>query len=349
MKQNFQSEKLTPEEPNIKEFDLIKQINHFKNALHKQALLSENLEQKKNFDKLSHAVSECDTEIKGTKQIVFCAVGKSACVGQLVTSMFHSVGIRARFLHPTEALHGDLGLVQNNDVVIYISNGGRTSEIIQIAPFIAKRTQEIFSLTSQKDSPIAKLSPTVCLIPQVNEGCPLGQAPLTSTILTLSYCQALVAASLENRKIELQRYAQNHPGGAIGKRIFVKVSDVMIPLQNLLTCNKNTKFSDCISILTKSGTSGICVVNHEYVLEGLIAEKDVRNSMEKFGKNVFDKIAQEIMNTNPTCLAPDTLAQEALSNMETNERVLNIAPVVTKNKNLLGLVKLLDLKKETLS
>lgn len=299
------------------------------------------------FTTLVGCLAESETTSPGNlpharRQVHFIALGKSGGVAQLATNMFVSVGVLARYLHPGEAFHGDLGAVCEHDTVVCISNQGGTSEILQLLPKLRERSCRIFAITSRPDSPLAKNSDYTLPIAPFDEACPLQQAPITSTVSTLALCQLLVAASIEHREYAVALYARNHPGGSIGKRIYVKVSDVMIAHDKLPLAQPSQTFSECVSMLTKFATS-VLLIEKNNTLQGIISEKDIRVAMEKHGAAVFNKVAADLMNSNPITIEGDMLAVDALKLMRDRPRPLNFLPIVAENGAIVGLVRLHDL------
>ena len=303
-----------------------------------------------------------------TRTAHFVAVGKSALVAQTAVAMLVSVGISARFLHPTEALHGDLGSVRAGDFCVLISYGGRSNEILEVLPSLLKRNTSCVALTSRLQSPLAQKTGRTLLLPQVEECCPLNQAPVTSAVVTLAFCQILVAATMEKRGFALPEYAQNHPGGAIGKRIFVVVDDLMTKGNHLPVLPLQADFKSCLSLLTSAALGAVLVTDavlppsqqgispaehdpghlessvlHPVRLAGIITEKDLRVAIEKVGPGVFDLKAADLMNPRPLLIQTQTLAAEALTFMENRPKPLNVLPVVDGDQNIRGLLRIHDL------
>jgi arabinose-5-phosphate isomerase len=273
----------------------------------------------------------------------FVAVGKSGGVAQVLVAMLASVGIHSRFLHPTEALHGDLGSVVAGDPVLLISNNGRSAEVLAIVPLLKERGCQLIAMTSRLDSPLAQVSDLVLQLPLQGEACPLNQAPLTSTVTTLALGQLLVAASMEKRVFDVASYARNHPGGAIGKRIFVRVDDVMTSGRYLPRISADAGFKACVSRMTECALGALLVVDEHDRLQGIIAERDLRVAMESRGPAVFDVCVSDIMNANPITISSGTLAVEALQVMENRTRPLSILPVTDDSGRAVGLLRLHDL------
>ncbi len=319
-----------------------KRAEHFSNSLlwYNKTLIN-NKHFQKDFLLIIDELINCARAKNSTKQVFFIAVGKSAQIAQLAVSMLVSVGIVARFVHPTEAYHGDLGVVGKEDTVILISNNGKSSELLQLLPGLQERNVTIFVLTSKEDSPLAKSAKHVLLIPPFEEMCPLTQAPITSTITSLALCQLFVAATVEARNYPIEEYAKNHPGGAIGKRIFLKADTLMIQGKDLPLVGKNDLFQSVVSTFTKHSKAAVLVAENDKFL-GLISEKDLRKAMEKYGAIVFTLKASEFMNKNPTVIEPGLLAVEALRIMNSKNPAFNLLPVVDKEGNAVGIVRMLD-------
>lgn len=277
-------------------------------------------------------------------QIHFVAIGKSAGVARLAVSMLVSVGIRANFIHATEAFHGDFGTIRNGDTIVCISAGGKTVELIELIPHLRSRQCEVFAITSALHSPLAEAADSVLPIPSVAESCPLEQAPLTSTITTLALCQLVVAASVEERTFELASYAKNHPGGSIGKRIYVRVDDCLTKSATMPTVTLTDSFQTCISKMTLFAKAGLLVVDNNMTFFGLIAERELRVAMEAHQAKVFELTAKDLMNAKPITTTADTLAVDALRVMQNRPRPLNILPIVDPKQNkAIGLLHIHDL------
>ena len=301
-------------------------------------------------------------------QVVFFAVGKSGGVARLTVDMLTSVGVPAKFVHPTEAFHGDFGGVQEKAVALVVSNGGRSQELLSVLGPLREKNCRIVAMTSRADSPLARAADDVLLLPPFAENCPLGQAPITSTVSTLALCQLLVASTIELRSFSLADYAQNHPGGAIGKRIFVKVDDVMIKGAQLPLVGPHAPFAECVSKMTQYSCAALLVVDSllttrpargdnegefagagsqlamsQAPLLGLISEKDLRVAMEKHGAGVFNCTAENFMNAKPIVMRGGALAVDALAVMENRPRPLNILPIVNEENHVLGLLRVHDL------
>jgi arabinose-5-phosphate isomerase len=332
--------------PALKESEVVQnalaRATHFGGAMDWIAQsIEKNSTYQKLFLELAHDLCACSRGEEAISQTFFMAVGKSAQVGSLVVSMLVSVGILARFVHPTEAFHGDFGVVGKQDIVVLISNGGKTAELIQLVPSLKARGVKTYLITSQPQSPLAEKVDRVLLIPPFAEMCPLSQAPITSPLSTLALCQLLVASTIELRDFPIEEYAKNHPGGAIGKRIFIKVEDLMHKGENLPHIEPEAIFLKLVSEFTRYSKAGILVTQGHSFL-GLITERDIRKAMEKYGPKVFELCAKDIMNTKCTTIFPSVLAVSAMKKMLDHKPPFNLLPVVSESGEALGLIHMQD-------
>jgi arabinose-5-phosphate isomerase len=223
-----------------------------------------------------------------------------------------------------------------------MSNNGKSSELLQLMPGLQDRAVQTFAITSKLDSPLAKACTHSLLISPYEEMCPFSQAPLTSTITTLALGQLIVAATIEERSFSLEEYAKNHPGGAIGKRIFLKIDELMQKGENLPQISPDACFLEVVSTFTRFAKAALLVVeNHKFL--GLITEKDLRTSMEKYQKQVFDLKANQIMNTKPYTIQPGLLAIEVKKLMTERNPPFNLLPIIDDQGLAVGLIHLHDL------
>ncbi len=319
-------------------------IQHLNKALSfYDKYFSDNQEFKNVFFKLLDALILTESCQQNKINVFIIAVGKSAGVAKLAASMFVSVGLPVQFLHPTEALHGDFGSIQSNDTVIFLSNSGNSAELLALVPGLNDRDVQIFTVTSNLTSFLAKKSNYILQLPDVEEKCPLYQSPITSTVTSLVLFQLLVSASVEKRQFSLESYAKNHPGGSIGKRIFLKIDDIMSTENLLPTVHPKESFQKLVSTFTSFAKACLLVIDENKRFLGLIAERDLRKGMENFGPDVFNKTAADIMNNHPTSIQSGTLAVEALKLMTQQQPYLNVLPVLSKDGIALGVVQIQEL------
>ncbi len=322
----------------------VKRAHHFQLSLDWFRCEFENNEKYKDlFLKIVKEISSCDIGNHSSRQTIFIGVGKSADICKLIVNMLVSIGIMSRFIHATEAFHGELGVVREKDVIVAVSNSGKSLELLNLIPFLKNRKVHLFAVTSKQNSPFAQEINDVLLLPNVSEMCPISQAPLTSTITTLALFQLITAATMEFRKFSLKDYAINHPGGSIGKKIFIRVDDLMVRDEKLPLILDDISFSQLISEMTKFSKGAVVIVDKDYKMLGLITEKDLRVAMESLQKKVFDLKSRDIMNQKPLFLNCGTLAIDAMRFMTQRKTPLNVLPILNDEQVVVGLLHIQDL------
>ena len=248
-------------------------------------------------------------------RVVVSGMGKSGLIGQKIASTMASTGTPALFLHPAEGIHGDLGMIMKGDVVIAISNSGETEEVLRILPVIKRLGTCLISMSGNPVSTLARGSDVYLDVSVREEACPLGLAPTASTTATLAMGDALAVALLVRRGFRAEDFALFHPGGSLGKKLFLRVEDLMhigeeIPLVSLETLMKDVLFVISAKRLGVTGVTG-----DDGTLCGVITDGDLRRALEK-GYNIFERQASEIMKLNPKKVERSDLAAAALQIME---------------------------------
>ncbi|MEK6726455.1 MAG: KpsF/GutQ family sugar-phosphate isomerase [Deltaproteobacteria bacterium] len=274
-------------------------------------------------------------------KIVVTGVGKSGLIGQKIASTLASTGTPSFFMHPAEGIHGDLGMLSKNDVVIAISNSGESNEISQIIPVVKRMGLPLISMTGNRISTLAKSGDVVLDISVKEEACPLGLAPTASTTATLAMGDALAVAVLDKRGFKKEDFALLHPGGSLGKRLLVRVSDLMHTGEAIPLVTENTVMKVALFEITSKRLGVTGVIDDEGFLEGAITDGDLRRAMEK-GLDVLNKKASEIMTINPKKIGADALAAEALQKMEQHSIT---SLFVMDGEKVAGIVHLHDLLK----
>ena len=274
-------------------------------------------------------------------KIVVTGVGKSGLIGQKIASTLASTGTPSFFMHPAEGIHGDLGMLSKNDVVIAISNSGESNEISQIIPVVKRMGLPLISMTGNPSSTLAKSGDAVLDISVKEEACPLGLAPTASTTATLAMGDALAVAVLDKRGFKKEDFALLHPGGSLGKSLLVRVSDLMHTGEAIPLVTENTVMKVALFEITSKRLGVTGVIDDEGFLEGAITDGDLRRAMEK-GLDVLNKNASEIMTRNPKKIGADALAAEALQKMEQHSIT---SLFVMDGEKVAGIVHLHDLLK----
>jgi len=237
--------------------------------------------------------------------IIVCGMGKSGLVGRKISSTLASTGTPSIFLHPAEAIHGDLGKVQNKSVVLLISYSGETGEIIALIPALKRLDVNIIALTGVKNSTLANISDIVLDTSVDREACPLNLAPTTSTMITMVLGDALAVSLMELKNFKQEDFALTHPGGSLGKRLLSSVKDEM-KQNNLPFIDQNSVVQDVLVKMTE-GRLGLALVGTNEELKGVITDGDIRRALID-NKNFAELKAKDLMNTNPlTALESDNL------------------------------------------
>jgi len=267
------------------------------------------------FEQAVQIILECEG------RVVVTGMGKSGLIGKKIAATLASTGTPALFLHPAEGIHGDLGMVTRGDAVIALSNSGETEELSRMLPSLKRLDIKIISLTGNSDSTLAKNSDVVINVGVKEEACPLGLAPTASTTAQLAMGDALAVALLDKRGFKEEDFACFHPGGTLGKKLLLRVRDLMHVGDAVPVVSATTLIKDAIYEISSKKMGVTSVVNAEGKLIGVISDGDLRRWMEKTekaGENLLAKKAEDIMTRNPKIANKDSLAAEAVSIMEKN-------------------------------
>ena len=277
--------------------------------------------------------------------LYFCGVGKSGYVAQKLSSTFSSLGLPSFFLHPSEAMHGDLGRLTKNDVVVFISKSGTTEEIIKMIPYLPFGAENCLGLLGDKNSAIGEKCQHVFDCSVEKEACLNNQAPTTSSTLAMAMGDAMAVMYESYVGLSKEGFAQFHPGGILGKSMRLKVSDVMVEASNCPTGGDSLNLKEVLIEMTRLPVGGFAIIENKKLL-GIIVEGDVRRTLTSKETGLETSIS-EVMASNPVKVTPDALASEAFSLMEGHKpNPLNILPVVSEDGVFHGFIRLHDLFKE---
>ncbi|ECP8515147.1 KpsF/GutQ family sugar-phosphate isomerase [Campylobacter jejuni] len=266
---------------------------------------------------------------------IVSGMGKSGHIGAKIAATLASTGTPSFFIHPGEALHGDLGMLTSEDVLIAISNSGETEEILKIISAIKKREIPLIVMCGKKNSTLVKQGDIFLNIAVEKEACPLRLAPMSSTTATLVMGDALAAALMKVRNFKPDDFALFHPGGSLGRKLLTKVKDLMVS-SNLPIVHPDTEFNDLVDVMT-SGKLGLCVVLENEKLVGIITDGDLRRALKASDKPRFDFKAKEIMSINPKVVDADAMASEAEGIM-LKHKIKEI--IVGKEEKVVGIIQL---------
>ncbi len=278
--------------------------------------------------------------------LIFCGVGKSGIIAQKCAATFTSLGLPSLFLHPTEALHGDLGLVSKDDAIVFISKSGTTEEILKLMPYIEIPKENRIALVGSTHSPIADFSHIVLDCSVEKEACINNQAPTTSSTLAMAMGDAMAVLFESYIGLSKEGFAVNHPGGILGKTLRMKVKDLMIHKNLCPVLTPEQTLQDAILAMTKFPIGG-CAIEENGIFAGVLVEGDIRRTFAKDHQGLQTKI-KDIMNTKPVTIGVEQLAFEALELMESKTHTFQLLPVI-ENKKFLGVIRLHELLKEGFS
>lgn len=279
--------------------------------------------------------------MKPENQILLSGVGKSAAVAKKISSSLNSIGIKAFFIHCTEALHGDWGVFRKGDLVIVISKSGSGSELIQFLTFLKTFQTKTLAIVGNLNSPLAHQADWVLDASVQEEADPLKIIPTSSTTVAMALGDALAGVLVDVRNFKKSDFAIFHPGGQLGKNLLLKVETLMH--KNVAKVRPDTSVKELIIAMTTHPLGGACVVDGKEQLLGLITDGDLRRAL--LNNNDFQKIkAKDLMTKNPTHISSDGLLEEALELMENRKSQISVLPVVLKKtKKLSGLIRIHDI------
>ncbi|KAM7479043.1 hypothetical protein LguiA_027256 [Lonicera macranthoides] len=300
-----------------------KYLNHFFQNL--------NLSQTLTF---THTLLNC----KGT--IFFTGVGKSGFVSQKISQTLISLGIRAGFLSPVDALHGDIGILSDLDIVVLFSKSGNTEELLRLVPCAKAKGAYLISVTSVESNVLMDLCDMNVYLPLERELCPFNLAPVTSTAIQMVFGDTVAIALMEARNLSRNEYAANHPAGRIGKSLIFKVKDVMKKQEELPVCREGDLIMDQLVELTSKGCGCLLVIDDEYHLIGTFTDGDLRRTLKASGEGIFKLTVGEMCNRKPRTIEVDAMAAEAMQKMESPPSPVQFLPVINQQNVLIGIVTL---------
>ncbi|OGX32228.1 MAG: hypothetical protein A3D27_00535 [Omnitrophica WOR_2 bacterium RIFCSPHIGHO2_02_FULL_46_37] len=286
-----------------------------------------------NFVKAVEAISNC----RG--RVVVTGMGKAGIIGQKISATLASLGTPSIWLHSAEAVHGDLGRVTKEDIVIALSNSGETEETKSLIPVLKKIGAKIIAVTGNKNSSLAKFSNLVLDVSVKKEACPLGLAPTSSTTAMLAMGDALAVCLVEKKGFKEKDFALFHPGGALGRKLLLKVDDIMRKGKDNPIVNEEAIVKDVLYAITEARAGSASVVNKSGKLSGIFTDGDLRRHLET-DANLSRRKVKEVMTKNPVTILPEKLAVEALRILE--ERKIDELPVVDKKGRPAGLLDVQD-------
>ncbi|AOY84328.2 MULTISPECIES: KpsF/GutQ family sugar-phosphate isomerase [Moorena] len=277
-------------------------------------------------------------------KVVLVGVGKSGIVGRKIAATLTSTGTLATYLHPGDAMHGDLGSVTSSDVVVTLSNSGETDELVAVMPYLKRRQLPIIAIVGNLNSTLARNADVVLDASVDQEVCPFNLAPTTSTTVALAIGDALAMTLMPIKGLTPEDFALNHPAGRLGKRLTLRVADLMHKDQDNPVISPQASWIEIVGAITKGSLGAVNVVDDKGELFGIITDGDLRRSIAKIKPTELEHLkAVAIMTPNPVMVQPDQLAYDALQLMENRTSQISVLPVVDKHKRCIGLLRLHDI------
>lgn len=308
-------------------------MNHLSNAntaltLYAQAISRLNQNLSDNFNQAVEMILHCEG------RVVVAGIGKSGLVGKKMVATFASTGTPSFFLHPTEAFHGDLGMLKPIDVVILISYSGETDDVNKLIPSLKNFGNKIIAMTGNPQSTLGRHADITLDISIEREACPNNLAPTTSSLITMALGDALAIALIKARDFKAEDFARFHPGGSLGRKLLCRVRDVM--QRKLPTTHPSASFSDCLHVMNE-GRMGVAIVMQQDELQGIITDGDIRRTLAKFGADSLNKTAEEIMTRNPKTILDSAFLAHAEEFMK--EKHIHSLIAVTEDGKVSGIVE----------
>jgi arabinose-5-phosphate isomerase len=289
-------------------------------------------------DDVIRLLADCDGKI------VILGVGKSGIIAQKIAATMTSTGTAALYLHPSDALHGGLGILNSDDAVIVLSNSGETDELLAMLPYLKNRRVPIVAIVGNLNSTLAQTADAVLDASVDQEACPLNLAPTTSTTVALAIGDALAMVLMKRKGLTLDDFAFNHPAGRLGKRLTLKVADLMHGGAKNPTIATGSNWVEVVRSISNGGLGAVNVIDVEGKLAGVITDGDLRRAIQRLDHAALETLTgDEIMTKDPTVAMPDVLAYDALRLMEDRPSQISVLPVVDENRNCVGLIRLHDI------
>lgn len=298
------------------------------------------------FDKLdvpsTEKVLQLLRECEGV--LLFTGVGKSGLVAKKIAVTMTSTGTRALFISPTDALHGDIGMVTDKDIFVLISKSGESDELLNLIPFIRNKGARLVAVVSNENSRLVKACDFSVNLPLEKELCPFDMAPTTSTVIQMIFGDILAIALMSLRNFSLDEYVMNHPAGRIGKRISLKVKDLMIKDNGVPLSKPTDKLVDTLVELSNKRCGCVLVVDDAGILQGIFTDGDLRRALQNKGPQSLELPLRELMTKSPKTIGPEVLAWKAVEVMEGDQKhPITVLAVVDDNNKVEGIIKMHDI------
>lgn len=276
-------------------------------------------------------------------RILTCGMGKSGLIARKVAATLTSTGSPAVFLHPADALHGDIGNLQSKEVVLAFSNSGETREIVELLPHVKRLQGKLIAVTQKADSTLARDADAAIIYSITREGCPLELAPMASTTMSLVIGDAISTALIKIKKFRREDFGKYHPSGTLGKKLLTRVRDVMQSVDGILL-TRETPFQDILPKMITANVGCALIIGSKGHLRGILTDGDIKRQLEHYAKSpiqLFAATAGELMTADPVAIRDAALVDEAFALMQ--DRKTYMLPVVNAQKKPIGVVRMHDL------
>ena len=280
-------------------------------------------------------------------KVVVTGMGKSGLICRKIAATLASTGTPSFFLHAGDALHGDLGMVKQGDVILAISNSGETDEILKLLPHIRHHGLKLVVMTGNLESTLAKAGDVILDVKVAEEACPLGLAPTASTTAALAMGDALAVVVLEEKGFKEEDFALRHPGGILGRRLLLRVEELMHRGGDLPIVSHDTLMKEALFEITSKRLGVVGVVNGRGNLIGVVTDGDLRRGLQTHGEQILNKRADEVMTPQPQTIGDDALASEALAKMEENTQrpITSLFVLENDSQKPIGVIHIHDILK----
>lgn len=287
-----------------------------------------------NFSAFANAIHEC----RG--RVILSGMGKSGHVAKKITATMQSLGIKSYFMHPAEALHGDLGMITEDDIIVAISNSGETDEILNLIPTINKVGAELLCIVGRENSTLERNSSMTLILPPLEEAYLGSLVPTSSTTAMLVIGDALAVSVAKERGFEAKEFSVFHPKGTLGKRMTLMVEGMMIKGDENSTVSSGSTIREAVLEMCKKPIGGTNIIDSRGYLLGVFTDGDLRRLFSRNPDGAMDMIINDVMTANPICLSPKILVYDSIDIMR--EKKASFFPVVDDNKKLMGTIRLMD-------
>lgn len=299
-------------------------------------------------DSLSGEIERVVRKIHACKgKVVFSGMGKPGHIARKISATMSSLGIHSYFLHPAEGLHGDLGTLTKDDILLILSNSGETAEVCSLLPSIRMIGACVVGITSNPTSTLAKYSDYLLALPVLTEACALALAPTSSTTAELVLGDALAVVLSKLRAFDREHFALYHPSGSLGKKLATYVRDLMVTGEESAAVPLGSPLPEAINEITRKALGAVLVVGENSRLCGIITDGDIRRCLMK-KTDIYQSTVDEVMTARPVCVRENALAVDALRLMENRERQISVLPVINERSEAVGIIRNHDIIRQNI-